>query len=291
MICNICPRRCGADRTVCSGFCGEGEEIRIARAALHFWEEPIISGRCGSGAVFFSGCNLRCVYCQNRFLARGECGTVVSTDRLADIFLRLQDDGAHNINLVTATHFTPFVARAIEKARISGLCIPVVWNSSAYEDTESLRALCGLVDVYLPDFKYATADAAQKYSAAKDYPDIAMAAICEMYRQVGKVEISNDLIKKGVIIRHLVLPNNIIASKMALKRLFKHFENNVYYSIMRQYTPMWDNLPSELRRTVTDAEYKSVTDYALDLGIKNGFFQCGEAAKESFVPLFDGTGV
>ncbi len=291
MICNICPRRCDVDRDIEFGFCGEGKSIRAFRAALHMWEEPVISGKNGSGAVFFSGCNLRCIYCQNRSLARSECGTVITADRLAEIFLRLQGEGAHNINLVTATHFTFSVAEAIRKAKAAGLNIPVIWNSSAYESVPTLRALEGLVDVYLPDFKYASGDAAHKYSSARDYPTVAAEAINEMYRQTGAASVEGGIIKKGVIIRHLVLPKNVIASKMALKKAFDMFGNNVYYSIMRQYTPLWNDLPQELSRTVTDAEYKSVVSFAQKLGIKNGFLQYGEAAKESFVPIFDGTGI
>lgn len=298
MNCNICPRKCNIDRKAgATGFCGllvdnEQREIKLARAALHFYEEPCISGVNGSGAVFFSGCNLRCIFCQNHNIANCSVGKTVSVNRLSEIFLELQDKGAHNINLVTPTHYAYKIMDAIELSRTAGLKIPIVYNTSAYEGVDTLKALEGYVDVYLPDYKYADKELAANYSRAKDYPDIAIAAIREMVRQVGMPIIENGIIKRGVIIRHLVLPGQVRNSKACIDRLISEFGTDITLSIMNQYTPVKGlELPGELCRSVTDREYDRVLNYALDKGLENGFFQDGETCKESFIPAFDYEGV
>ena len=303
--CTLCPRRCGVDRTdVCRtrhtlGACGMGDTIYAARAALHMWEEPCISGERGSGAVFFVGCPLGCVYCQNKTISRGEGGVPVDTGRLAEIFLRLQNEQhANNINLVTATHFTPTVAEAISHARSRGLTVPVVWNSSGYESVATLRMLDGLVDVYLPDLKYCDSAAAAKYSHAPDYFEVACTALDEMFHQVGEPSFSNGrtdiedgIMTRGMIVRHLVLPEHTDDSRRVIGYLHRHFGDSIYISIMNQYTPMGDLPYPELSRPVTEAEYDSVIDFAADLGVKNGFIQEGGTVTESFVPAFNGEGI
>ncbi len=261
--------------------------MRLARAARHDWEEPCISGERGSGAVFFSGCALHCVYCQNGSISSSVVGKEVSIPHLAEIFLRLQGEGMHNINLVTGSHFTPSIAAAIRLAKEKGLAIPVIWNSSAYEKVETLKLLEGLVDVYLPDFKYAGAEAAAAYSQAPDYPERAKAAIEEMFRQAGPcVFDAEGMIQKGVIVRHLCLPGGTEDSKAALDYLYKRFGDDVFIGIMAQYTPQ-PGAPAAIARKLTEAEYDAVVDHAIELGIVNGFTQEGEAAEESFIPAFD----
>lgn len=264
----------------------------LARAALHFWEEPCISGEYGSGTVFFSGCAMRCVYCQNRSIAIGEVAKEVGTKRLVEIYFELKDKGAHNINLVTASHFLPHVVESIEEAKKQGIDIPFVYNSSGYERVESLKRLEGLIDIYLPDYKYALSRDAKKYSSCSDYPEIALSAIDEMVRQQPVSQIERGIMKKGVIIRHMMLPGKIIESKMAIKRLFDRYGDKVYYSLMSQYTPLSHvaDYP-ELTRALTPTEYNSLIDYAVDLGIEKAFTQTGEAASESFIPAFDYEGV
>lgn len=285
--CFSCPRRCGADRQREKGFCGERSVIRVTRAAPHYWEEPCISGTRGSGAVFFAGCNLKCVFCQNAAISRGEYGKEVSVEGLADIFLRLQGEGVHNINLVTPTHFTRAVAAALEAAKARGLSIPVVWNSSGYENVEELRRLSGLVDVYMPDYKYRDAALARRYSGAADYPAAAEAALDEMVLQRGGARFEGGLMTSGVIVRHLVLPGCTEDSKNVLNFLHRRYGGAVYISIMRQYTPMRADLPDSLWRRLTDEEYAAVTDFAEKIGIKNGYVQEKEAADASFIPPFD----
>ena len=307
MNCNICPRQCKySDKEGSTGFCGISiqrdenlvgasngiREIKLARAALHFYEEPCISGTNGSGAVFFSGCNLRCVFCQNHNIANCSVGKAVSLERLADIFLELQEKEAHNINLVTPSHYAYQIIDAIKLAREKGLSIPVVYNTSAYDSVEALKALEGYVDVYLPDYKYADSSLAASLSNAGDYPDKAIAAIREMIRQVGMPVVENGIIKNGVIIRHLVLPGNVRNSKAVIDRLVSEFGTDITLSIMNQYTPIEGlQLPGELGRTVTEREYNKVLDYAFEKGLVNGFFQDGETCKESFIPAFDYEGV
>ena len=292
--CHLCPRNCGVDRLAGQkGFCGVDAGIMVARAALHMWEEPCISGKEGSGAVFFSGCSLGCVFCQNRTISKGQSGKVITVERLAELFLDLQGQKANNINLVTAGHFLPQVREALILAKEQGLTIPVVYNSSGYEKAEMLRYLDGLVDIYLPDLKYLEADLAGKYSHAKDYPEVAMKALEEMVRQVGMPEFDErGMMKKGVIVRHLLLPGHVRNSKKVLEYLYGTYGDQIYISLMSQYTPMpaMKDDP-QLSRKVTDREYDRLLDYAISLGVTNCFIQEGETAKESFIPEFNGEGV
>lgn len=295
--CKLCPRNCMAKRDAGEyGICGQTNEIKLARAALHFWEEPCISGERGSGAVFFSGCALHCVYCQNSGIANGDIGKIVSADRLADIFLELKEKGAGNINLVTPGHFVPQIIQALEKAKSKGLDLPVVYNTGSYEKPETIKCLEGLVDIYLPDFKYYDEGLAVKYSNAKDYRETATAAIDEMVRQTGPCRFEKDdedgLIKRGTIIRHLTLPGALEDSKRIIKYLHDRYGDDVYLSIMNQYTPLvyLEKYP-ELNRRITDEEYEELIDYAIDIGVSNGFIQEGETADESFIPSFDLEGV
>ena len=292
--CRVCPRNCRVDRlSDQKGFCRAGAEIILARAALHMWEEPCISGKEGSGAVFFSGCSLGCKFCQNGQISRGQTGKKVTADRLADIFLELQQQKANNINLVTAGHFLPQVAEAIEKSRNRGLQIPVVYNSSGYEKSEMLKLLEGLVDIYLPDFKYMDPELAEKYSYARDYPEVAREALKEMVRQTGTPEFDRQgIMKKGVIVRHLLLPGHVKDSRRVLEYLLSTYGKEIYISLMNQYTPMpaMKDDP-RLSRKVTDREYQRLIDYGIQLGLENGFIQEGETAKESFIPEFNGEGI
>ncbi len=298
--CTLCPRMCHADRRAGkTGFCGQGAKVAAARAALHFWEEPCICGAGGSGAVFFSGCGLRCVFCQNHDIALGKRGHVLSLERLSRIFLELQEKGAVNINLVTAGHFLPQVCLALATAKRQGLNIPVVYNSSGYEEVSSLRMLAGLVDIYLPDLKYQSPRLSALYSHAPDYFEKACAAIGEMFRQVGRPVISPDsgLMERGVIVRHLLLPDCAGDSKRVLRYLHGTYGNDIYVSILNQYTPM-EHLQalaefanSSLSRPVTEEEYARVLDFADRIGIENGYMQAGGTAAESFIPAFDGEGL
>lgn len=293
--CNLCPLACHVNRLRGQiGVCGMDAELKLSRAALHAWEEDCISGTKGSGAVFFTGCNMRCIFCQNHKIAVGQDGICITEERLADIFLELQQQGAHNINLVTPTHFAPQICRALDIARELGMHLPVVYNTSGYECVETLRMLEGYVDIYLPDFKYMDEELAREYSKAPDYPEIAKPAIEEMVRQTGmcKFDENTGLIKKGVIVRHLVLPGHVQNSKQVLAYLYETYGNDIYYSIMSQYTPMphMSGHPL-LKRKVTKREYDKVLNYALELGIENGFMQDGKVARESFIPAFDGAGV
>ena len=284
--CCLCPRNCGINRFEGQkGFCGVDSDVMVARAALHMWEEPCISGKEGSGAVFFSGCSLGCSFCQNRTISRGQSGKKITVERLGELFLELQEQHANNINLVTAGHYLPQVAVALVTAKDQGLQIPVVYNSSGYEKADSLKMLDGLVDIYLPDFKYMDHELAKKYSHAENYPEIAKEALSEMVRQVGEAEFdSRGMMKKGVIVRQLLLPGHVKDAKNVLKYLYETYGDRIYISMMNQYTP-------QLSRKVTDREYERLIDYAISLGLKNGFMQEGETAKESFIPEFDGEGV
>ncbi len=343
--CCLCPRNCHVDRTQGkTGYCGQTDQIRAARGALHMWEEPCISGDAGSGAVFFSGCTLGCVFCQNHSIAAGSVGKTISTERLAEIFLELQDQKAWNINLVTAGHFAPQVVCALELAKKQGLRIPIVYNTSGYEKTETLRMFDGLVDIYLPDFKYLSAELAGTYSHAVDYPQVAKPALQEMVRQLGTAQfeivsgeksgtitdelsadvaysdgISADIgensniiyntdncieenetddgvlerMLRGVVVRHLVLPGHVEESKKVIRYLHETYGDQIYISIMNQYTPMAgiEVRYPELGRKITSQEYDEVVDYAIDMGVENGFIQDGETAEESFIPEFDTSGV
>lgn len=291
MKCNLCPRECSVDRSNGKiGYCGETSRIRVARTSLHQWEEPCITGEHGSGTVFFTGCNLKCIFCQNHNIADGSVGKVFSVEELAEAFLRLQEKNASNINLVTAGHFVKQVAEALIVAKEKGLTIPVVYNSSGYETVESLCLLEGLVDVYLPDCKYFSSEIAKKYSNAENYFEVAAKAIEEMVRQAGKPVFDNEkgIMLKGVIVRHLVLPGHTKDSMAVLNYLWDTYGDAVYISVMNQYTPMvYQALYKNLNRRVTKREYDRVLDYLLSLGVENAFIQEGETAKESFVPKFD----
>ena len=291
--CRLCPRNCGADRWKGKGYCGVGAEVKIARAALHMWEEPCISGKEGSGAIFFSGCSLGCDYCQNRSISRGERGKAVTVEKLAEIMISLQEQNANNINLVTAGHYAPQTAEALYLAKEKGLRIPVVYNSSGYEKPETLRLLSGLVDVFLPDFKYLSPELSRKYSRAEDYGARAKEALKEMLRQTGSPCFDErGMIERGVIVRHLLLPGHVEESKRVVEYLYKTYGNQIYISIMNQYTPMPAMAKDPLlSRRVTKREYDRLVDYALSLGVEQGFIQEGETAKESFIPEFNGEGV
>lgn len=292
--CTLCPRECHVNRNKGRrGYCKETSELTVARAALHMWEEPCISGEWGSGTVFFSGCSMGCVFCQNQSIASGEWGKKIPVSRLAGIFLELQEQGAANVNLVTAGHYVPQVLEGIDLARSRGFALPVVYNSSGYEKAETLGMLEGYVDVYLPDFKYMDSRIAQRYSNAPDYSRYAKSAIGEMVRQVGEAEFdSHGMIKKGVIVRHLILPGHTRDSMEVLKYLYETYGDQIYISIMNQYTPLEKVLDfPEINRKVTVREYRRVVDYAIELGFTNGFIQEGETASESFIPDFHNVGV
>ena len=294
MGCRLCPRDCNVDRKTGYGYCGMTEHIMAARAALHMWEEPVISGKNGSGAVFFSGCPLRCVFCQNHNIAIGKSGKEISMERLVEIFFELEEKGANNINLVTPTHYVPQIIEALEMARKAGLDLPVVYNTSGYEKPETIQMLDGYVDVYLPDFKYMESELAAAYSKAPDYPEYAKASLKEMIRQTGNIQINKEtgMIQKGVIIRHLVLPGHVKNSKAVIKYLLETYKDQILISIMNQYTPMPQVAEDPLLgRKVTKREYEKVIDYALELGMEDGFIQEGEAAKESFIPEFNLEGI
>lgn len=311
--CHLCPRNCGIDRTAGKmGFCGAKNTIRLARAALHMWEEPCISGKSGSGAVFFSGCPLHCIFCQNGQIANGAVGKEVSEKHLSEIFLKLQEQGANNINLVTPDHYVPFIIPALEDAKSQGLTIPIVYNTGGYVNIETLQALEGLIDVYLPDFKYSSPELAKRFAKAEDYPIKVKAAISEMVRQTGAPlfrhkEKKNEmcakefnltdgteeiLMEKGTIVRHLVLPGWKKDSKNIIKYLLETYGSEIYISIMNQYTPVkyFEKIP-ELNRKVSEREYEDVVDFAITLGIENGFIQEGDTARESFIPAFDYAGI
>lgn len=290
-ICNFCARRCGIDRSQHAGFCGMTEKIRIARAGLHFWEEPCISGEKGSGTVFFSGCNLRCVYCQNYEISTGGSGQEITLPRLKEIYSELIAQGAHNINLVTPTHYTDAVLASLEEP----LPVPVVYNTNGYEDVENLKRLEGKVQIYLPDLKYSDDSLAIRYSNAPGYFAAATRAIREMFRQTGRYRINEEtgLMERGIIIRHLLLPNQVENTKRVIDWVAETFEpGDVLFSLMRQYISHGkaEDYP-ELNRKVTDEEYQAVEDHLFDSGIEDGFVQDEDSASKDFIPSFDGTGV
>lgn len=286
--CMLCPRRCGINRGAGErGFCGSGDEIKIGRYGLHFWEEPCISGKNGSGAVFFSYCNLRCVFCQNYEISTMEQGKIITTDELAEIFLRLQAMNAHNINLVTPTHYADKLVYAIDNARSNGLKLPIIYNTSGYESLDTLKMLDGYIDVYLPDFKYWRKEPSLKYSSAPDYPEIAREAISEMFKQTGCAEFENGIIKKGTIVRHLLLPGGLYDAKKIIDYLCSSYGDEIFISIMNQYTPLKqvEKLPP-LNRKVGAREYDALINYAVSIGVQNAYIQNGETALESFIPEF-----
>lgn len=292
--CLLCPRKCGINRAAGqTGVCGVSAEIRVARAALHYWEEPCISGKRGSGAVFFSGCSLHCVFCQNREISDGKAGKLISKERLSDIFMELADKGANNINLVTPGQYIPDIVWAVNDAKSRGMKLPIIYNTSGYENVTELKLLEGIVDVYLPDFKYMDSTLSARYSRAKDYPSVAKQALSEMVRQQPDVVIDDatGLIQKGVIVRQLLLPGHVNDAKAVLKYLYDTYHNHVYISMMSQFTPIALKDYPEINRTVTRREYERLVDYALEIGITNAFIQEGDVAKDSFIPAFDCEGV
>lgn len=292
--CLLCPRKCGINRrTGQTGVCGVSSEIKVARAALHYWEEPCISGKRGSGAVFFSGCSLHCVFCQNREISDGKEGKVISKERLSDIFMELAGKGANNINLVTPGQYIPDIVWAVNDAKSRGMKLPIIYNTSGYENVTELKLLEDIVDVYLPDFKYMDSTLSARYSRAKDYPSVAKQALSEMVRQQPDVVIDDatGLIQKGVIVRQLLLPGHVNDAKAVLKYLYDTYHDHVYISMMSQFTPIALKDYPEINRTVTKREYERLVNYALEIGITNAFIQEGDVAKDSFIPAFDCEGV
>lgn len=292
--CRLCPRECGADRQAGkSGVCGVDAGIYIARAALHMWEEPCISGTQGSGTVFFSGCPLRCIYCQNAEIADAAIGKRITVERLAEIFQELAGKGAANINLVTPTHYTEEIIQAVRQARNRGLQVPIVYNCSGYEKVETLQKLEGIVDIYLTDFKYMNTELAAEYSHAPDYPAVAKAALQEMVRQQSiPVFDGQGMMKRGIIVRHLLLPGAVRQAKEILEYVYHTYGNQIYISIMNQYTPLTRvKGHPKLGRHVTGREYDRLVDYAIELGIEQAFIQEGGTSTESFIPAFDYEGV
>lgn len=287
MICSICPRHCNVDRSVNLGFCQSPDSFRVARAALHFWEEPCISGKEGSGTVFFSGCNLKCVFCQNNEISAENKGVEISDDKLISIFENIISKGANNINLVNPTHYAKRLAKVLGRWKSP---VPIVYNSSGYEEVETLKALDGLIDIYLPDLKYIRAEKAMRYSKAADYFEKASAALLEMRRQVED-KFDGDIMKSGMIIRHLILPQNTNSSIAVLDFIKSNFPNT-FVSLMAQYTPCGDlsEFP-EINRKITKREYEKVVNYAFDNSFDKLFIQELSSADKSFIPKFDFTGV
>lgn len=288
--CNICPFNCNVDRNSKNlGVCKIGGKIKISYVSTHMWEEPCISGTKGSGTIFFTGCNLRCVFCQNYKISRKESqGNEITEEQLADIMIEKQKEGVHNINLVSPTSYIYYIKKAIKLAKKKGLSIPIVYNSNGYENVESIKSLDGLIDVYLPDFKYSDNNIAEKYSGAINYKENAINVIKEMFRQVGNAKFDkNGIIQKGIIIRHLVLPNNVENSKNVLKEIASNVDKKVYISLMGQYIPQSNaNEYEELSRKITKEEYEEVIDYFFDVGLENGFMQDLDAASEEYIPDF-----
>lgn len=289
--CMLCARRCAVNRSEKLGFCEMSDRLFVARAALHAWEEPIISGTRGSGTVFFSGCSLRCSYCQNAEISRAESGIEISPTRLSEIMLELQAKGAHNINLVTPTHYAPTIEYSVALARADGLTLPIVYNTSSYDTVETLRCLESTVDVYLADLKYYKEKTAAALSSAHDYPEAARLAIEEMVRQKGAPVLNNEgILEQGVIVRILLLPSHLAEAKLSLKYLLNAYGDKIYISLMNQYTPI-PGMKPPLDRPVSRSEYRELVEYAERLGLKNGFTQDFGTAEESFIPPFDNSGV
>jgi len=292
--CNLCPRNCKINRNNNEiGFCGATKNVRIAKASLHYCEEPCISGDNGSGTIFFSHCNLKCVFCQNYQISTCNVGIEITIDRLSDIFIELQDKNALNINLVTPTHYVPQIIEAIKKAKKKGLVIPIIYNTSSYENVETIKLLKNYIDIYLPDFKYYDNYYALKYSRAKNYFEVASKAIDEMVNQVSNCVFDNNgIMKKGIIIRHLVLPGLKEDSKKLIKYIYDKYKDKVYISIMNQYTPL-DNVEEykELNCKLSEDDYNEVINYAIDLGVANGFIQQEGSNNEAFIPDFNFEGI
>ena len=283
--CTICPRKCGVNRYKEKGYCGATNKIKLSYYSLHKWEEPVISGTRGSGTIFFSNCNLKCLYCQNKKISLDGYGKEITNKRLKEIILELQDKGAHNINLVTPTHYAPQIKKVLSNINLK---IPVVYNTSSYENIGTLMMMRELVDIYLADLKYYDDSLAEKYSGCKNYFDIATMAIDEMYRQVGKYEIDkNNIMKKGLIVRVLILPGHKRDAKEIINYLYKTYGDDIFISIMNQYTPPKECKYSNLLEKVSDEDYEEVVNFALTIGVNNAFIQEGETALESFIPDFD----
>ena len=291
--CNLCPRKCLIDRSKTLGYCKASDKVKVARSALHYFEEPSISGTNGSGTIFFSNCNLKCCYCQNKEISTDGFGKEVSIERLAMMMLELEERGANNINLVTPTHYVPSIIEAIKIAKSKGLSIPIVYNTSGYESVETLKLLDGYIDIYLTDFKYFDNKLGKDLSKCSNYFEVVSKALDEMYRQTGKNSFNKDgLMTKGIIVRCLVLPTKSDDTKKIINYLYKKYQDNIYLSIMNQYTPV--NYIKEypfLNKTVSEDEYNDIIDYAIDLGIKNAYMQEGGTCSESFIPSFDLEGV
>ncbi len=292
--CMLCPRNCGVNRLAGqTGYCKMTDKVMASRAALHMWEDPCISGKEGSGTIFFSGCGLGCAYCQNREIALGDIAKEITKERLAEIFLELQKQGANNINLVTPTHFVPQIKEAIVDAKRKGLVLPILYNTGGYEKVETLKSLEGLIHIYLPDMKYVSPELSKRYSNASNYFRYAKEAIKEMVRQCPKpIFNQKGIMVQGVMVRHLVLPGAIEDSKRVIRYLYKNFGDRIYISIMSQYTPTKNFLErKELNRPITEEEYQEVVEYACSLGVEQAYIQEGETAKESFIPAFDFKGL
>lgn len=288
--CNLCFRNCLVDRYREKGYCNASNKIKVSLVSLHQWEEPFISGTNGSGTIFFSHCSLKCIFCQNKKISDGY-GKEITIKRFSKICLEQQKRGAHNINLVTPTHYVPLIRKGLIKAKKEGLHIPIVYNTSSYDSITALKMMDGLVDIYLADLKYYSDILAKKYSKCSNYFRYATKSIEEMYRQVGNPIIENNLLKKGVVVRILILPDNINDSKKIIKYLYDRYGDNIYLSIMNQYTPINKYKYNELNRKLTEEEYNEVINYACSIGVKNAFIQEEETALESFIPEFDLTNV
>ena len=291
--CELCPRKCGIDRTKKIGFCGASDKIKIALVSLHKWEEPCLINENGAGTIFFSNCNLRCCYCQNYQISQLSQGIEVNTERLAEIFIEQQNRGAANIELVTPTHYVPQIIDALKIAKSNGLNLPIVYNSNAYENAETIELLRGYIDIFLPDLKYFNDEIAIKYSAAPKYFDIATTAITKMFELTGNIEFSESgQLKRGVIVRHLILPNHRHESMKIVEWLHKNFGDNIYISLMNQYTPIFNaKKHKKINRPLTTFEYDSVVNYAVDIGVKNCYIQVGKTVSTNFIPVFDGSNV
>lgn len=292
--CSICPRNCRIDRTKGQiGYCQSGHEIKAALASVHMWEEPPISGSCGSGTIFFSGCNLRCVFCQNYTISSENSGKTISTERLSEIMLEQQARGVHNINLVTATHFIPSIIKAVQKAKNNGLKIPIVYNTGGYEKVESIKMLEGTVDIYLPDIKYFSSELSLKYSGASDYFSYASEAVLEMYHQTGNnIYDDNGIMKSGVIIRHMIMPSHREDSYKVLDWIRDNIGTEACVSLLSQYTPAYNaEKYKEINRKLMSLEYTRVIEHFFDIGLKNGFMQEKSSAESKYTPIFDLSGL
>lgn len=287
--CELCPRKCHINRNTTKGICSNTSTLKVARSALHYFEEPSISGTNGSGTIFFSGCNLKCCYCQNKEISNDNFGINISVERLSELMLELQAKKASNINLVTPTHFVPSIIEAIKLARKKGLSIPIVYNTSGYESMATIKLLAGYVDIYLTDFKYFDNKLGEDLSKVKNYFEIASLALSEMYKQVGINKFDdNGIMTKGIIVRCLVLPTKGNDTKKIINYLYKKYQDNIYLSIMNQYTPVTESTTFPfLNNKVSDSEYDDIINYALDLGVINAYIQEGETSDESFIPPFD----